>query len=99
MKAKETLKQVNQLTTAVVGLSLSNDQNFPSTSGSVSGHFEITVNNVEALTVALKNIAYREIYGELDKARCFNLKMLDGALVALRYRFRNGEVSEHSLSY
>lgn len=99
MKAKETLKQVNQLTTAVVGLSLSNDQNFPSTSGKVSGHFEITVNNVEALTVALKNIAYREIYGELDKARCFNLKMLDGALVTLRYRFRNGELSEHSLSY
>ena len=25
--------------------------------------------------------------------------MLDGALVTLRYRFRNGEVSEHSLSY
>ncbi len=99
MKAKETLKQLEKLTTAMVGLSLSNDQNFASTHGDVDGDFEITVNNATSMTVALKNIAYREIYGELEKARCFNFKMLDGALVTLRYRFRAGEVCEHVLCY
>lgn len=99
MKAKETLRQLEQLTTAMVGLSLSNDQNFASTHGDIDGDFEITVNNATSMTVALKNIAYRDIYRELEKARCFNFKMLDGALVTLRYRFRVGEVCEHVLCY
>lgn len=99
MKSKETLIQLRQLTTAMVGLSLSNDQNFPTTEGDLDGHCEISVNNAGRMTTALKNIEYREIYTELDQARCFNLKMLDGALVTLRYRFRKGDVCEHALSY
>ena len=59
----------------------------------------VTVNNATSMSVALKNIAYRDIYRELEKARCFNFKMLDGALVTLRYRFRNGAVCEHVLCY
>jgi hypothetical protein len=83
----------------MVGLSLCNEQNFATTRGDAAGDFEITVNNATSMSVALKNIAYRDIYRELEKARCFNFKMLDGALVILRYRFRAGEVCEHSLSY
>lgn len=99
MKPKKTLKQLQQITVKMVALGLCNDQNFVSTHGRVGGNFEITVNNATSVSVALKNIAYRDIYRELDKGRCFNLKMLDGALLALRYRFRGGEVCEHSLSY
>src|SRR5208283_5345209 len=84
MKAKETLNQVGHLTTTMVGLSLSNDQNFASTHGDVEGDFEITVNNATKMSVALKNIAYCDIYQELVQARCYNLKMLDGALITLR---------------
>jgi hypothetical protein len=99
MKSRTTLKQVKKLTEAMVGLSLSNDQNFPSTQGELDGDFEITVSGAGRMAAALKNVAYREIYAELEQARCFNLKMLDGALVTLCYRFRDGEVCEHSLSY
>lgn len=99
MKSKDTLSQLAQLTEAMVGLSLSNDQNFPSTRGEPERQFEITVNNAGRMTTALKNISYREIYLELDQARCFNMKMLDGALLTLRYRFQDGEISEHSLTY
>ena len=99
MNAKETLRQIQDLTTAVVGLSLSNDQNFPSTRGDIDGEFEITVGNASNMSIALKNIAYHDIYTELDQARCFNFKMLDGALVSLRYCFRNSQVCDHSLSY
>lgn len=99
MKPRETLKQLSDLTTALVGLSLSNEQNFPSTQGDLSKAFEITVNNASRMSIALKNIAYTDIYHELDEARCYNIKMLDGALLTLRYRFLNGEVCEHSLSY
>jgi hypothetical protein len=99
MTPKQTLKQINELTQALVGLSLSNEQNFPTTQGKPSTAFEISVSTAAGMSVALKNVAYRDIYGELEKARCFNIKMLDGALVSLRYRFLAGAICEHSLSY
>ena len=99
MKPRQTLKQVSQLTEAVVGLSLANEQNFPSTHGNVNAAFEITVSTAANMSAALKNVAYRDIYNELEKARCFNIKMLDGALITLRYRFQAGVICEHSLSY
>lgn len=99
MNPKETLKQIGDLTTALVGLSLCNEQNFPATDGNPDGSFEITVSTAARMSVALKNVSYRDIYSELESARCFNFKMLDGALVTLRYRFRDGSVCEHSLTY
>jgi hypothetical protein len=51
------------------------------------------------MSVALKNLPYSEIYNELDRARCFNFKMLDGALISLRYRFDGGQLCEHNLSF
>ncbi len=99
MTPRETLRQINAFTEAAVETSLSNDQNFPSTTGAFEGAFEISIANASAMSVALKNLAYREIYAELERERCFNVKMLDGALITMRYRFRKGEISGHSLSY
>jgi hypothetical protein len=94
-----TLKKINELIHALVRSGLSNEQNFPSTQGDLKKSFEITVGNAAAMTIALKNISYGEIFRELDVARSFNCKMLDGALITLRYRFEAGTVVEHSLSY
>ena len=99
MRANDTLADINALTANLVGVSLSNEQNFPSTHGNPSASFEITVKNASALTVALRNVSYRDIYSTLVDANCFNMKLLDGALVCLRYRFEGGEVVEHCLSY
>ena len=65
MTPQQTLKQINDLTEALVGLSLSNEQCFPSTHGHFNAAFEITVSNAAGMSVALKNVAYRDIYGEL----------------------------------
>lgn len=99
MTPQQTLKEIKELTEALVGLSLSNEQNFPTTHGNPKAAFEISVSTAAGMSVALKNVAYSDIYRELEKARCFNIKMLDGALIALRYRFRHGNICEHSLSY
>ena len=99
MTHKQTLKQINDLMGSLVRLSLSNEQNFPATYGKLNAAFNITVSNAERMSIALKNLVYREIYSELKKARCFNLKMLDGALVTLRYQLQAGVICEHSLSY
>lgn len=99
MTPQQTLKQINDLTQTLVRLSLSNEQNFPTVQGKPTAAFEISVSTAAGMNIALKNVAYRDIYVELEKARCFNIKMLDGALISLRYRFRNGVICEHSLAY
>ena len=99
MRAIDTLAEINALTVNLVGVSLSNEQNFPSTHGNQNARFEITIKNASALTIALRNVSYRDIYSTLVKKNCFNMKLLDGALVCLRYRFEGGEVVEHCLSY
>ncbi|WP_084022366.1 DUF2290 domain-containing protein [Chlorobaculum limnaeum] len=99
MRATDTLSEIEALTANLVGLSLSNEQNFPSTHGDPKSNFEITVKNAGALTVALRNVSYRDIYSTLSDANCFNMKLLDGALVCLRYRFEAGKLVEHNLGY
>jgi len=99
MKPEQTLKQIRKLTETLVGLSLSNEQNFPATHGDIKNNFEITVSSATGMSVALKNLAYHDIYHELEKTRCFNVKMLDGALITLRYRFKSKAICEHSLAY
>jgi hypothetical protein len=99
MTPKETLKQIHDLTGAVIEIGLSEEQNYSSTHGDTTGTFEISVATASAMSVALKNVSYRDVYQELEKARCFNIKMLDGGLISLRYRFSDGVVTGHSLSY
>ena len=99
MTPKQTLKQINELILAMVQLSLSNEQNFPTTRGKPNAAFEISVSTAEGMSVARKQVAYRDVYAVLEKARCLNIKMLDGALVSLRYRFQAGYICEHSLAY
>jgi hypothetical protein len=85
MNPQDTLNEITELMTCLVRLSLCNEQNFPSTRRDRKNLFEISVDNASGMSVALKNIAYQDIYRELDEARCYNFKMLDGALVTLRY--------------
>jgi hypothetical protein len=96
---RETTKEINDLISSLIGLSLCNEQHFPVTSGAIDGTYEISVSNSASLTVALKNVPYAEIFSELSSAGCFNAKMLDGALLGLRYRFKQGHLKEHSLTF
>jgi hypothetical protein len=99
MTPQQTLDQIEKFTLKLVELSLSSEQNFPATHGKPSREYEITTKNAKAMTVALKNVAYRDIYVELLRSECYNIKMLDGALISIRYRFDAGMVSEHTLAY
>lgn len=60
MTPQQTLRQIKKLTEALVGLSLSNEQNFPSVHGNTNAAFEITVSTAAGMSVALKNVAYRD---------------------------------------
>ena len=43
--------------------------------------------NATDISIALKNVPYKEKYDQFNVARNFNFKLLDGALVQLMYEF------------
>lgn len=92
-------QQVETLTSDLIKLSLCNHQNFPSVTSSRGGFQDISFKNIEDLSVVLKNQPYREIYTELDRAQAYNLKMVDGALIQMMYRFQGGYIKSHRLAF
>lgn len=98
LTAKDVYKQVERLTIDIIESSLCDAQNFPSLTYKAGGIAEVGI-NVSEQSIFLKNIPYAEMYGELLKRRQYNLKMIDGALVTLLYRFQNDELIAHRLSF
>lgn len=99
MPAPEIIRsQVERLTADFIGLGLCNSQNFPSftTNGNLQ---EISYSGTGDLSVVLKNLPYQQIYEELLRTNAYNLKMLDGALVQLMYKFENGTLTRHRLAF
>jgi hypothetical protein len=92
-------RQIKKLTEILVSLSLCDHQNFPAMRNLKCGYSEIGISNHFNLSYALKNISYQEIYEELVRTQTYNLKMLDGALIQMAYRFRNDIIESHRLAF
>jgi hypothetical protein len=60
---------------------------------------EISYAGLTNLSVVLKNIPYEAVYAELLKSQSYNIRMLDGALIQLMYRFESDTVRSHRLAF
>lgn len=100
MPTPESIRnQVQQLTEDLISLSLCNHQNFPSIRDTAGHTKEIGFSHDNDLSIVLKNLPYKEIYDELERVEAYNLKMIDGALIQMSYRFINGDLSSHRLAF
>lgn len=95
----DIFKQVQTLTADLIGISLCNNQNFPSMEISPTGQTEVSFANTNNLSIVLKNRPYAEIYHELNRDSAYNLRMVDGALIQMMYRFKNNEIVAHRLAF
>ena len=96
------VRKIGNLTSKMIEVGLCVDQNFPSQKlrashkGTVN---EITISGLEETSVALRNRSYLETYNILREKRAFNMRLIDGAMVQFRYRFRKDQVIKHVLSF
>lgn len=92
---KNTIKkQINDITSNLIAIGLSVEQNFPSINDS-----SIYISGNKDLSIALKNISYKEIYQILEKDKNYNIKMIDGALIQLMYNFEGNELKKYRLAF
>jgi hypothetical protein len=88
------ISQITKITATLIQLGLSHQQNFPS-----NQQGRIVYDGMQDISIAMKNIAYREIYKQLDESKNYNLKMLDGALIQMLYDFKGDELISHHLAF
>ncbi|MBC9745010.1 DUF2290 domain-containing protein [Pseudomonas syringae pv. syringae] len=95
-KVREDLEH---LTAELIGVGLVDDQNFPATKQVGSSLWEVSFKGAENISLAMADIDYEVIYNELFSSRSFNLKLIDGGLLQLSYRFEMDALVKHRLAY
>lgn len=98
LKPRDIYSQVTALTTGVIKSGLCDAQNFPSMITLPHNVTEIGVANKD-YSIFLKSITYAEMYQAALEKKIYNIKMIDGALLTLLYRFSNDRIVAHRLSY
>lgn len=88
--------EVVEITTKLIGVGLSIQQNFPRQKDQ-----RISWTGEKSISYALKNISYLEKYKTLVENQEYNIKLIDGALVQLQYSFskKGGKLRSHRLAY
>ena len=100
--AEDIYLQVNKITSNLIELGLCMDQNFPSIKNLSSSIKEVNIGVAESShnsSIFLKNISYSDMYYELCRLRMFNIKMIDGALMQMQYRFSGDSIERHRLAF
>jgi hypothetical protein len=95
----EALAQTTAIVSKLIEVGLSDDQTFPALSTGPGQIVELTIPGSHDFSIALKNISYRDIYETLDANRSYNIRMVDGGLIQMLYRFKNEQLVSHRLCY
>ena len=86
--------QIKKITAKLIEVGLSAQQNFPSNKNG-----NIAYSGMQDISIAMKNIAYEEIYKNLEESKNYNIKMLDGALIQMLYNYSGSKLSSHRLTF
>lgn len=92
------MRAINGLTAGLVELGLADDQNFAYVRP-FSDAMEVTYPSELSPSYVLRARPYAETYSELRDARAFNVRLLDGGLLQLSYRFQNDSLVWHRLAF
>ncbi len=99
LSATDVLNQVNKLIHHLVKIGLATDQNLAFLKSDSANTVEITFQKSGLISAALKDEPYTEIYKYFADERAFMVKMIDGALIQMRYLFTNDKIQRHTLSF
>ena len=91
--------QVDQLIRYLVKIGLTDDENctFIRSKGS---SVEVTFDGAEHILIAFKRgFSYDQIYEKFVQECAYNVKMLDGALIQIMYKFANRTLQCHRLAF
>ena len=75
------------------------DQNFPVLRQLAADGWEVSFGGAEHVSIAMGDIDYSDIHQELSEKRSYNVKLIDGGLLQMMYRFEGDRLVQHRLAY
>lgn len=97
MKEQEkVLRELKKITQELIRCGLAEEYNFP-----IVRQTDIVWEKYQDISLYLKNMEYATIYNEIEKNHNYNIKLPDGGIIQLMYRFngRGTELLSHRLGY
>lgn len=96
------INEIRELTSKMIEVGLCVESNYPSEMtypSDLGAVKEVSISGLEEASAALRNRPYAETYNVLREKRAFNMRLIDGALLQFRYRFRKDDLVKHVLSF
>lgn len=95
-----TLKtDMDGVLSSLIECGIADDQNFPFVRQVSADGWELSFEGAEHVSIAMGDIAYTDIHQELSEKRSYNVKLIDGGLLQLMYRFEGDRLVQHRLAY
>lgn len=91
-----TVQEIQQLITSLIEAGLADQQRYPATH-TVGDYVDVGISGAPSLSVSLKTRPYNEIYDALEKTGAYHVRMIDGALLQMLYRFRGPNIVSQRL--
>lgn len=87
-------REIKNLTNFLVNKSISINQNFPKYANN-----ELVWENYKNIAFSLKNETYEKIYNACLDEKDYNIMLLDGAFLQMKYQFHRNKIVGHILSF
>ncbi len=95
----ETLKDVTDILSTLIEHGLASDQNFPAAKQHSATAWEVTFDGAQHVSLGMGVVDYPELYEELSGRRVYSVKLIDGAIVQMMYRFDGEILLKHRLAF
>lgn len=95
-KQEKIFREVKRVTQELIKCGLAEEYNFP-----IIQNTDVVWEKYQDISLYLKNMDYATIYKEIEQGHNFNIKLPDGGILQLMYRFnrRGTELQEHRLAF
>lgn len=91
--------QINRLVGFLIEAGLAEDQSFAFQRSASGGLVEVTFQNSNEVSIALKDRTYEEIYQHILDARAYTARLPDGAMLQMMYQFADNVLRLHRLAF
>lgn len=95
----QIVEQINGIIAYLVEAGLSDSQSYAFLRTMRDNVEEVTFQNAEYISEALRERAYDEVYRYLVQKRAYTVKLLDGALIQIMYTFSGDTLERHRLAF
>jgi hypothetical protein len=97
-RARAVKQDLDGIIAKIIERGVGDDSNF-SVLKQAGTSWEVTFAGSEHVSIAMDDIEYTDIHRELTVKRSYNLKLLDGGLLQLMYRFEGDWLAQHRLAW